>query len=943
MRGVALNPPAEIMRYPIYHLFVCLISFVLVNCSSSPSALTPTDLRCDGKVNPIGTGDRPRLTWRIQAPQDKRGVSQSAWQVMVARNKELLDSGQPDLWDSGRTNAARSPQIEYNGQKLNAGQKCYWKVRFWDTEGTPSSWSEISSWEVAPVQPEDWRGARWIDDGKSNPTRDEDFYKPDPAPLMRREFTLSKPVTRARLHITGLGLSYPSINGQRLSDHTFDPPWTDFRHRILFRTHDVTHLLKPGENCIGITLGNGWYNPLPLRMWGRRNIREALLVGRPKALAYLTIDHPDGPPTVVTTGPQWKTTEGPTLRNSIYLGEVRDARQALPGWDQPGFDDSQWRPVRDKGGVTNRLEPLTMHPVRLTGPMEAKAITSPATGVHIVDFGTNFTGLPEIDLHVPEGTKITFRFGELLNPDGTLNTLSSVCGQIKGMRSLPDGTEQPMGGPGAPEIAWQQNIYIARGGGPERYRPDFTFHGFRYMEITGLPAAPGKEEVRAYQMGTGLAAAGSFSSSLPLLNRIQEVVRQTFLTNVVTVQSDCPHRERFGYGGDIVATSEAYLMNFDMAGFYAKTVRDWADGALPDGRLPDTAPFVGIDYCGVGWAMVHPLLLEQLYQHYGNRALIEEQLPVALRWLEAEAARRENNLVVTGLGDHEALIPSKGPELTTPMFIDACLRVARLARLVGENSEADQLETWAGQSSEAWAERFLDPETGRVGKATQSIQTFALGFGHLDAPVREKVFDRLVDSLTRTEDSPRLTTGIYGTYLMLEELPRWGRHDLAHRLTIRDTFPSWGWMIQNDATTLWESWDGATDGSRSHNHPMFGSISSYFFRWLGGIQAASDAVGFDRILIRPQVVDDLEWVKCTHDSIRGRITSNWTTSNSGTEFEIIIPPDTTATIVLPAAHQEDITEGGKPLSASEGLEVIGPGPHDTTKIHAISGHYRFSL
>ena len=303
--------------------------------------------------------------------------------------------------------------------------------------------------------------------------------------------------------------------------------------------------------------------------------------------------------------------------------------------------------------------------------------------------------------------------------------------------------------------------------------------------------------------------------------------RNTFLANVVSVQSDCPHRERFAYGGDIVATSEAFMMNFDMAGFYTKTVRDWADNVRSDGRFTDTAPFVGIDYCGVGWAMVHPLLLEQLHQHYGIGPLLEEQVPVAIRWLETEAAAREDGLVTKGLGDHEALAGSGGPVLTTPMFIDTARRVARLARLIGQEADATRFEAMADESAKAWADAYLDSDTGEIGGGSQSELAFALGFGAAQPGVQSLIFEQLRDGLG-TPDGPRLTTGIFGTRFLLEELSKHGQSDLALALADQSTFPSWGWMLENDATTLWEHWAGS-DNTYSHSHPMFGSISAWFF------------------------------------------------------------------------------------------------------------------
>ncbi len=916
------------------------------------AGINPAGLQCDGQADPIAATAKPRLSWRIES--NERNQKQNAYHVLVASSKELLDKDQGDLWDSGKVSISdwwlksspsdrghrALPHIRYAGKDLTSGQRAWWKVRSWDTKDQASPWSAVATFEVGPNTPADWQGAQWIDDGKALPDKDEDFYKEDPAPLLRREFQLEKPIKQARLHVAGIGLCYPSLNGTRVADHLFEPAWTDFEKRILFRSHDVTAQLKAGSNCIGLELGNGWYNPLPLRMWGGRNIRDSVPLGRPRAIALLVVEHTDGSTTTLTTGKDWQTTEGPTLRNSIYLGEVRDSRLNIDGWNQAGLNTSAWKAVRTVDAPLDVLQPLQMRPVRSSDTLTPTAITQ-HDGVTIVDFGTNFTGLPELTFDAPAGTRITLRYGELLHPDGLLNPMTSVCGQIKGMVENKDGTKRPKGGPGAPEFAWQSDTIIARGG-VETYKPDFTFRAFRYMEISGLPSLPKKSDIKGIVFNTELPTVGTFACSDPLLNRIQQMCLRTFHSNTMTVQSDCPHRERFGYGGDICATSEAFMMNFDMAGFYTKTVRDWGDAQLPDGLMPDTAPYVGIKYCGVGWGMVHPQLIEQIHQHYGDTELVREQLDIALRWIDAEAARRVNGLVTIGLGDHEAIgtkSSSRSDAIRTPKFIDAARRIARLANLVGRKDDANRCNGYADESQQAWVKAFLDPKTGVVAENTQTELTFALGFGAVPADQRQQTFDQLVKELTSTEDSPRLTTGIYGTWKLLELLPEFGRNDLAFGLATRTSFPSWGWMLKNNATTLWEHWE-FSDNTFSHNHPMFGSISAWYFRWLGGIQCAPDAVGFDRILIQPQAVKGLEWVKTTHDSIRGTIVSNWNQSADGIDYEITIPADTVATIKLPHGKDWKITESGKDLEFIDGSKILCRA-ETSTDLQIGSGIYHF--
>ncbi len=916
-----------------------LVLAAVVVSQAAPEGATPltlTALRCEGERAPLAVSRTPRFSWQVEGAA--RSLVQSAWQVQVATSVDLLAQGNADLWDSGKLPASEIPTVTYGGAELISGAACVWRARSWNEEGGVSTWSSPATFEVGPLTPDDWAGARWIDAGGEAHGSGANAYDHRPAPLMRREFELARPVVSARLHVAGLGICLPSLNGQAISEADVDPTWTAFAERVLFRTHDVTDLLQPGANCLGLELGNGWYNPLPLRMWGRLNLTEHLATGPPSALVCLQVTHADGTTRAITSGPDWKTASGPTLFDNLYLGEVRDERLLPVGWNGPGFADEEWSPVHLGAAPSPRLRPLSVEPVRAAETVDAVSVTRIDEETVIVDFGRNLTGVPEVQLAVAAGTELTFRYGELLHGDGTLNPMTSVCGQIKGTRKGPDGERVPKGGPGAPEFAVQQDVYTARGGG-ERYRPKFTFHGFRYMEVKGAAFALQPSDCRALLLRTDLESAGSFSSSSTLLNRIQEMCRRTFLANVVGVQSDCPHRERFAYGGDIVATSEAFLMNFDMSRFYAKTVRDWADSARPDGRFTDTAPFVGIDYCGVGWAMVHPLLLEQLDQHYGDRALLEEQFPAALSWLEVEAARRKEGLVTTGLGDHEGLQKVGGAVLTTPMFVDAARRVARLAKRLGREDAAGRCSELAEESLSAWRQAFAPrAEEGVVGSGTQSELVFALGYDVLAEGQRDAVFAQLVASL-EGEDGPRLQTGIFGTQMLLEELSRGGRSDLALALATRETFPSWGWMLASGATTLWEHWEGSAD-TFSNNHPMFGSISAWLYRWLGGIQPAEDAVGLNRVVIRPQVLAGIDHVESSHAGIRGQIRSSWRRVAGGVRFEIVVPPDTYAIIEIRAEDEDQLTEGGGPLSPSVDVLENGTG---TRRLGVGSGRYVFEL
>ncbi|MEK6702738.1 MAG: family 78 glycoside hydrolase catalytic domain [Planctomycetota bacterium] len=950
------------MQRPLHlsRLLLALSAVIAVGCAESPGgesvdrtspftgALTISRLTCELQSTPLAIDSpAPRLSWVLTS--NERAQHQTAYHVLVAASPQTLAENRGDLWDSGKVTSVQSLNVEYAGRPLISGQACYWKVRVWDLAGQPTGWSPRTTWEVALLKSSDWAAA-WLNDGKTNPSTEANVFTPDPAPLFRKEFSLAKPIKRARLHISGLGYYEASLNGRRVGDHVLDPGWTAYDHRVLYSTYDVTDQVRSGANCIGVTLGNGWYNPLPLRMWGRLDLRESLPVGRPRFIARLSLDYADGTSEVVVSDQSWKVGDGPIRFNNIYLGEIYDARLERAGWDSPGFDDSSWRKSAIATEPVGPLQPQAQPPIRITEHIPTLRVTEPKPGVFIYDMGQNFSGWATLRIEKPllaPGTTINLRYGELLNADGTLNPMTSVAGQIKGTRKNAAGADESVGGPGAPPIAWQRDTYITRGtpstdDGTEIWTPRFTFHAFRYVEVTGLPAGShaGRVSITGLRLNSDVADAGTFECSNELFNQIQLMCRRTFLANIFGVQSDCPHRERFGYGGDINATSEAFTLNFDMSGFYAKAARDFADAARPDGLFTDTAPFVGIQYCGVGWAMAHPLLLTQLRREYGDERLMAEQYDASRKWLLKVAHDYPGGLITDGLSDHETLEESPVPQMVTPLWVQSTEMLGAMARVLHKDQDAAEFDALALAARAAYSKAF--PPT--TAKSTQASLAFALYSGLVPQRDRGAVIDALIANLQGKRQG-HLTTGILGTKYMLDELSRAGHADVAYALVNRRDFPGWGWMLENGATTLWEHWE-LSDNTYSHSHPMFGSVSQWFFNWLGGIQPARDAVGYDAIVIRPQMVKGLDWVRSSHRTVRGMIVSNWKREQAGVRMEIEIPVGCTALVHVPAERPEQVSEGGVALLPSARVAGVAferyEGPTPRTLVYRVaSGRYSF--
>lgn len=923
------------MRYIFIAVFLCLFCWGHAFCASANKCVVATDLRCEYLTNlPVIDEVTPRLTWTVKSAE--RNQSQAAYRILVAGSKENLTAGKADLWDSGKVESGRSLNITYKGKPLTSGMRCFWKVRLWDKHGNAGPWSRPAHWEMGLMNSGDWTG-EWINDGEPTPDKDEDFYKDDPAPLFRREFETGKSVKRARLYISGLGYYEARLDGKRIGDHVLDPGWTDYAERVYYSTYDLTSRLKEGKHTIGVILGNGWYNPLPLRMWGHLNLREHLPVGRPRFIAQLNIQYTDGTRQSIVTDKSWKVSDGPILRNNVYLGEVYDARKEKPGWDMPAYDDSQWRNASLATEPLGPLEAQPLPPIRITSKLRPVNVSEPKDGVYVFDMGQNFAGWARLRVKGPAGTKVKMRFGELLHKDGTVNTLTAVCGQIKR-----DGR----GGPGAPDVAEQCNTYILNGRGEEVYTPSFTFHGFRYAEVTGYPGKPPKDAIVGLRLNTDVETAGSFACSNELFNRIQKNCLWTFLGNIFSVQSDCPHREKFGYGADAISVSEAYMYNFDMSAFYAKMVRDFQDAARPNGGLTETAPYVGISagkFGGgagpIGWGSAHPVLQNQLYQYYGNKQLITEQYNTTLEWgkLIRSRSRDKDYIIDHGISDHESIDPKPVAVSGTAFHYQNAELLSRFADLLGKEKDAKDHAKWARKVKESFIRHFITSD-GKVGPHTQAAQAFALYYNLVPPENREAVVNVLLREIQR--HNGHLSTGFFGTKYLLDVLTRTGHANVAYKIASQKTVPGWGYEITKyDATTLWEHWKYSTN-TYSHNHPAFGSVSEWFYKALAGINPHPDAVGFDRIVIKPQVLDELSWVRASYDSIRGRIRSEWKREQGRLELKVEIPANTTAVVYIPTKDPDKITEGQVTASDAYGVKFLRR-ENDTAVYRIGSGIYNF--
>jgi alpha-L-rhamnosidase len=749
--------------------------------------------------------------------------------------------------------------------------------------------------------------ALWIADGQPLPVNDSLLYLSHPAPLFRKEFQADKTIANAKLNITAAGYYKAYLNGTGVGKNVLDPAWTDFSKRIYYTEYDVTSIVQLGDNCLGVSLGNGFYNPLPLRKWGRRNLRNDLsAIGKPTFLAKLLITYKDGTSEEIVSDTSWKYAFGPILKNSVYLGVAYDARKELKGWKNPGFNDGSWKPVQKGSGPGGKLQKAFFPPVQVAQEITPTKIYSPEKGVWIVDMGVNFTGTYKIKISGNIGDTISFRFGERVYDDGKLNPMTTVIGQIK---------EKGVGGPGSPNIAWQTDSYVI-GENPEAwFSPEFTYHVYRYMEIVGMDKKPKIEDVKGLFIHTNVSNRNSFSSSSDLLNSIQEATERTFLANLVSVQSDCPAREKFGYGGDINATSESFIYNFDMQTFYRKTIYDWVD-AMNDSTFVDTAPYTGIEYCGISWESAYLTTQYYLYLYYNDKDIIKELYELDKQWMDKAARIHPNGLVDEGLSDHESMEPVPVQLTGTSHYLQCARIMETFASVMGDTINKKKYGQLAKNLKNKVKTEFWD----KAVEEKISRQTLFSTLLYHDIVPADEIGAARDSLLNAVQNGPsgHFNTGIFGTKYVLEALSKNSLSNAVFDIVNSTAYPGWGYMLDQGATTIWETWK-ESDNIYSNNHPMFGTVTEWYYRWLGGIRPDPQNPGFKTFVIGPSTPEGLGFVNCTYHSPFGEIVSNWKKMSIGAiRYEIGIPKGSQASIIL---HLEETSHI---LVEKKGI-ALGPG------------------
>lgn len=941
------------MRTPCsFRHFVSTALALVALTVTSPGALAPVALRCEYLVNPLAVDEaQPRLTWRVESPE--RGQRQAFYQVLVASKETLLRQGRGDLWDSGKVASDQTANIPYAGRTLASRQQCWWQVRVWDPEGR-SSWSRPAFFQIGLRETTDWQ-AQWIGDRAELPPvikpadgKGPERYDAQPVTMLRKEFRLAATPQRAILYASALGAYEFRLNGRRVGDHILAPEWTDYHTRVQYQAYDVTSLLRRGDNALGALLGDGWYA-------GRLGMSDALfkklrgVYGRkPYLIAQLDIELANGEKLTVTTDGSWVSTkDGPIRSSDILDGEVYDARRELPGWDEPGFaSGDSWQPVGVLSPVPARVVAQPNEPIRVVEELKPVALAEPKPGVYVFDLGQNMVGWCRLELSAPAGTIVTLRHAEMTNEDGTIYTAN--------LRDAP-----------------QVDRYTARGNGPEVFEPHFTYHGFRFVEVTGLPRKPKPGALTGRVFCSASPETGQFTCSNPMLNRLWQNIRWTQRANLMSVPTDCPQRdERLGWMGDIQAFAQTACYGMDLAAFLKKWIPDVRDAQATDGRYGDFSPHPydsNARFSGVpAWGDAGVIVPWRAWLNYGDTRLLAEHLDSMKRWIEYIHARNPDLIWRTGRGnDYNDWLnadtlklagwPTKGGEVpkevfATIYFAHSTELVAKMARIVGRTEDADRYAKLADDIKAAFAKQFVQPD-GRLPGDTQAGYALAVHFGLMPEGLRQQAMAHLIEGIGRYHQ--HLATGFLSTRCAMLELSRRGHTDLAWQLLTADTFPSWGYMIANGTTTMWERWDGYVQGRgfqdpgmNSFNHWAFGSVGEWMVQNILGIQPEEPHPGWSHFTIRPRPGGGVTWAKGHYDSIRGRIASEWTWSGtarrSGFELAVTVPANTTATVYIPAAGATQVTESGQPLAKARGVQFLRlEAGHVVVAVE--SGNYRFAV
>ncbi|MFT2008874.1 glycoside hydrolase family 78 protein [Pontibacter sp. 13R65] len=900
------------MKNCFYISYIILLSGMLslLSTGEATANVQLQNLRCEMLQNPEGIDvTMPRLSWEMTGKQ--RGIEQTAYQILVASTPEKLAANEGDLWNSGKVSSNQSVHVQYAGKRLSSRDECYWKVKTWTKDGE-SSWSTPAYWSMGLLHYGDWVG-RWIGMDKLFPWDQEERFSRLSARYFRKEFEAPKEIKKAKVYIIGLGLYELYLNGQRIGDQVLAPAPTDYSENVKYNTFDVTEQLKSGKNAIATVLGNGrFYTMRQYKPYKNKTF------GYPKMLLNLVIEYTDGTTEKIRTDESWKmTANGPIRTNNEYDGEEYDARKEMPGWNAVGFNDKQWLQAEYVQEPTGEFEAQMNEHMKIMETLKPVSVKQLKPGTYIVDMGQNMVGWVKMKVQGKKGDQVTLKFAEVLNEKGEL-----------ALENIRD--------------AKVTDIYTLKGGGEEEWEPSFVFHGFRYVEVSGFPGKATVNNFEGRVVNDAMKTVGSFKTSNAIINQVHENSYWGIRGNYKGMPLDCPQRnERQPWLGDrpTIAYGESFI--FDNGKLYAKWLDDIQYAQKADGSIPDVAPAFWRYYSdNMTWAGTYLMIADMLHQQYGNIKPIEKHYPSMKKWLQyMQNLYMSDGYIMTkdSYGDWcappatieagrgmNANVKNPSQLISTAYHYYYLQMMQRFARLTGNEGDIAGYQALAEKVREGFNTEFFNAEGAFYGENKLTDNLLALYFG-LVPKEQEAALVNTIVKIIEVENKGHLSTGVVGTQWIMRSLTEFGRPDLAYKLATNTTYPSWGYMVANGATTIWELWNGNTAAPtmNSYNHVMMlGDLVSWYYEDLAGIKSSREQTGFKQIEMKPLMIDGLDFVNASYHSMYGLIKSDWKKEKKRFTWKISVPANTKAVVYIPASSEKSVTEGGKKASSANGIKFL---------------------
>ncbi|MEP7277878.1 MAG: glycoside hydrolase family 78 protein [Bacteroidota bacterium] len=892
--------------------FLSIALLLLLAQPGFAQKLQVTDLSCEHRINPVGVDvAAPRFSWKITGPG--RNIMQTAYQLRVSTDKNLKKIS----WHTGKVNSSESVLQTYAGNDLQSGKRYYWQVKVWDANNNESAWSGPAYWEMGLLQPQDWK-AQWIEPVQSS-------ERQMPGLLVRKNFAVQKKIATARAYVTSHGFYELYINGKKAGDEVFTPGWTSYYKRLQYQVYDITSLLQQGANSAGAMLADGWYRSSMAweNNWGIWGKKLGLL-------CQLKITFTDGSEQTIVTDASWKgSQDGPVTRNGIYDGESYDARKEMKGWSNAGFDDSKWKIVNIVDSPRTDLIAAQSVPVRKIQEIKPLRIFKTPKGLLVVDFGQNMVGWVRLKVKGNAGTTVTIRHAEVLDKFGNFYT--------DNLRSA-EATAK----------------FTLKGGGEEIYEPRFSFFGFRYASVTGYPGELKPEDVTGVVVHSDMSKTGSFECSNAMINQLQHNIQWGQYGNFIDVPTDCPQRdERLGWTGDAQAFCRTAAFNMDVSAFFTKWLKDVAADQYANGAVPFVIPDVlRNNSTSAGWGDVSTIAPWTMYLVFGDKRILETQYPSMKAYVEYIRHKAGDSYLWKGgsvFGDwlfYKSMRQTENDGYTSPDMIATMFYaysahlLAKAAAVLGKTDDEKTYKNIFEKIKDAFNRNYVTPE-GRIASESQTSYVLALQFDLLPEAMRSKATQYLVNDIKGRGD--HLSTGFLGTPYICHVLSDNGRTDIAYDLLLQQTYPSWLYPVKMGATTIWERWDGQkTDstfedvGMNSFNHYAYGAIGDWMYRVSAGIEIGEP--GYKHVLIQPKPGNKLTYAKASFESSYGQIASGWEMKDGKLTVTVTVPANTTATIILPGARADQVTEAGTPLTTAF---KTSRQDNDNVVIETGSGDYSF--